>query len=95
MGAEDPRQTYRQMVGRRLRRERKDMGLSLEQAAEGIEAITGRDITGAAISSWERGETLPRLGNQFAVAQLYGRTVDDLFGHTETDADRALVETAA
>lgn len=86
--APDPGREYRDRCGRRLRWHRQQLGLSLEQAADAIEAITDKVITGAAVGMWERGENLPRIQHRFAVEELLGRPADELFGYAETDEDR-------
>ena len=52
--------------------QRRKMGLTQVEVAQQL------GVTGAAVSMWESGKTLPRLSLLPKIAALYGCTVDEL-----------------
>ena len=56
----------------RLRRFRKERGLSQESVAERL------GVSRQAMAKWERGESLPDIESCVALADLYGTTIDHL-----------------
>ena len=56
----------------RLRRLRKEIGLSQEEVAARL------GVSRQAVAKWEKGESLPDLESCVALADLYGTTVDHL-----------------
>jgi transcriptional regulator with XRE-family HTH domain len=65
---------YTRSLGERLRAVRRQLGLSLEA----VDSASGREFKDSALSSYERGDrtiSVPRLRR---LAELYGRTVDEL-----------------
>ncbi|MFC7401800.1 helix-turn-helix domain-containing protein [Citricoccus sp. GCM10030269] len=75
------------VLGRRLRHLRKKAGLTLEQAAEAV------DATGSHLSLIENGNREPRLSLLSKLAGLHGTTVEDLLA-TEAPSRRAALEIA-
>lgn len=76
-----------QKIAVRLVEYRQTAGLSQEKLAEQL------NVSRQAVSKWERGESLPDIGNIIALADLYGVTVDELLrgeaaGEETTEADR-------
>lgn len=63
-----------------LARERIGAGLSQEGLANRL------GISRQAVSKWERGESIPDLGNLIALADLYGTTVDALIRPSTSEA---------
>ena len=61
-----------QRIAARLVEYRQSAGLSQEKLAEQL------NVSRQAVSKWERGESLPDIGNIMALADLYGVTVDEL-----------------
>lgn len=59
----------------RLARERRRRGLTQEQVAEHL------GVTKAAVSKWERGASLPDMGQMPRIASLFAITLDELFGY--------------
>lgn len=59
----------------RLARERRRCGLTQEQVADHL------GVTKAAVSKWERGASLPDMGQMPRIASLFAITLDELFGY--------------
>ena len=51
--------------------------MTQEQLAEKL------NITNAAVSKWERGDSFPDITMLFPIADYFGISVDELMGHTE------------
>ena len=61
-------------VGRNIKRYRLLKGLTQEQLAERL------CVTSAAVSKWEAKNTYPDITMLFPLANVFGITVDELFG---------------
>lgn len=61
-----------QKIAARLVEYRQTAGLSQEKLAEQL------NVSRQAVSKWERGESLPDIGNIMALADLYSVTIDEL-----------------
>lgn len=62
-------------LGSRLRQARDESGLTRKWVAERLQ------ISVAAISYWERGETMPTLENLIELARIYRKSLDWLVGN--------------
>jgi transcriptional regulator with XRE-family HTH domain len=62
-------------VGRSLRAAREKTGLTQHAAATAIGSST------ASLGAWERGSATPTIHRAFALADLYGTTLDELVGY--------------
>ena len=56
-----------------LRRRRREMGMSSPELARAL------GCTAAAVSSWERGETLPSADRLPEISRILGCSIDELF----------------
>ena len=69
-------------VGKFLRELRKEKNLTQAAFAEKFSAFCGIEASGgfscAAISKWERGESLPNIQNLIDIAKFYEITVDEI-----------------
>lgn len=80
------------MLSDRIRALRKEHGYSQEQMARKLH------LTQGAISQWENGLTVPAADQLIALADVFGITVDDLFGREQQETppppalDDALVD---
>ena len=72
------------IFGEKLRKHRKNLGLTQEEAAEKI------GVSAQAVSKWEAGDCLPDLFNLKAITDLYKISADVLL-ETESDGDIAAV----
>jgi len=66
-------------IGENIKRLRRERGMTQEQLAEKL------NITNAAVSKWERGDSLPDITMLFPIADYFGISVDELMGHIERD----------
>ncbi len=64
-------------IGENIKRLRREVGMTQEQLAEKL------NVTNAAVSKWERGDSLPDITMLFPIADYFGISVDELMGHTE------------
>lgn len=80
----DANRAIRRTIGRRIRKQRTDLGLSLESVAERMTS-SGYPVSAQAIGQWERGITTPRGKNQYAIAAALGTTYRKLFDLDEAD----------
>ena len=71
----------RAWLGNRLRESRQKAGLTLEASAEALGVVR------QAISKWERGDTYPTTDRLEKAAELYGVSVDWLFGQEKRIAE--------
>lgn len=62
-------------IGENIKRLRRSRGMTQEQLAEIL------NISNAAISKWERGDSFPDITMLFPIADYFGVTVDELMGH--------------
>lgn len=69
------------MINQTLMLLRKKNGLTQEQLAEKI------GVSRQTVANWEKGENTPDISKCIALADLYGISVDDLVGHSDTAAD--------
>ncbi len=65
------------LIGQNIKRLRREKELTQEDLAEYL------NISVAAVSKWERGETYPDISLLFPLAQFFGVTLDDLMGYDE------------
>jgi transcriptional regulator with XRE-family HTH domain len=78
MGASDARDV-RRAQGRRIRRARNDADLTLVELVR-LLAERGVTVTPQAVSSWERGETSPRLWTRDILCAVLDVNPHDVFG---------------
>ena len=64
-------------IGENIRRLRREKGMTQEQLAEVL------NVTNAAVSKWERGDSLPDITMLFPIAEFFGVSVDNLMGYDE------------
>lgn len=64
-------------IGENIRRLRIERRMTQEQLAEIL------NVTNAAVSKWERGDSLPDITMLFPIADYFGVSVDALMGHEE------------
>ena len=64
-------------IGENIKRLRRERGMTQEQLAEKL------NITNAAVSKWERGDSLPDITMLFPIADYFGISVDELMGYRE------------
>ena len=62
-------------IGENIRRLRRSRGMTQEQLAEIL------NISNAAVSKWERGDSFPDITMLFPIADYFGISVDELMGH--------------
>lgn len=65
-------------LGERFRTRRQKLDLSMNEVAERIQA-QGYSITHQAIAKWERGQSMPRGINQYALARALETSHAELF----------------
>ena len=71
--------TNSETLGNKLYRLRKNAGLSQEALADKL------GVSRQAVSKWECGESLPDTDNLITVSKLFGASLDELVGNTESD----------
>jgi len=77
-------QQIKKCVGDRIREERKIWGWSQEVLAEKLyDVIDTVNVGGTAISSYERGATMPSVPVLYALAEVFHVTVDYLMGRSD------------
>ena len=64
-------------IGENIKRLRLSRKMTQEQLAEVL------NISGAAVSKWERGDSFPDITMLFPIADYFGISVDELMGHCE------------
>lgn len=64
-------------IGENIRRLRIERRMTQEQLAEIL------NVTNAAVSKWERGDSFPDITMLFPIADYFGVSVDALIGHEE------------
>ena len=64
-------------IGENIRRLRLERKMTQEQLAEVL------NVTNAAVSKWERGDSLPDITMLFPIAEFFGVSVDNLMGYDE------------
>ena len=64
-------------IGENIRRLRLERRMTQEQLAEIL------NVTNAAVSKWERGDSFPDITMLFPIADYFGVSVDALMGHEE------------
>lgn len=62
-------------IGENIRRLRRERGITQGQLAEKL------NITNAAVSKWERGDSFPDITMLFPIADYFGISIDELMGH--------------
>lgn len=62
-------------IGENIKRLRRSKGMTQEELAEIL------NISNAAVSKWERGDSLPDISMLFPLADYFGVSVDTLMGH--------------
>lgn len=60
---------------------RKKAGYTQEQLAEKI------GVSRQAVAAWEKGESTPDIAKCIALADLYGISIDDLVGHSDSSGN--------
>ena len=73
-------------IGENIKRLRRERNITQEQLAEVL------NISTAAVSKWERGETYPDITLLFPLAQYFSVSIDDLMGY---DAEKEAAEVKA
>ena len=71
--------TNSETLGNKLYRLRKNAGLSQEALADKL------GVSRQAVSKWECGESLPDTDNLITISKLFGTSLDELVGNTESD----------
>ena len=66
-------------IGENIKRLRRSRGMTQEQLADIL------NISNAAVSKWERGDSFPDITLLFPIADYFGVSVDELMGHGEKD----------
>lgn len=74
-------------VGNRIMKARKAAGLTQDELAEKIRALTGNRTTKDSVSRWERGETSPDTDNLAALASIVRRGEGFLMRGLEATAE--------
>ena len=64
-------------IGENIKRLRRSKGMTQEQLADIL------NISNAAVSKWERGDSFPDITLLFPIADYFGVSVDELMGHNE------------
>lgn len=73
-----------QIIGERIRAERKALNLTQEELAGEVAALTGDEVIGQnTISDWERGISIPPLNRIFALSKLFQCDCGYLLGDYE------------
>ncbi|MYV68253.1 XRE family transcriptional regulator [Streptomyces sp. SID2131] len=72
--------------GSGLKRARLEKNLTLEEAVEGLNAITGGATDTSSLSAWETGRRRTGLRNRRGLCMLYGRPAEFLFAHQDDHA---------
>ncbi len=72
-------------IGENIKRLRRSRGMTQEQLAEIL------NISNAAISKWERGDSFPDITMLFPIADYFGISVDQLMGHDEKGKETARI----
>jgi AbrB family looped-hinge helix DNA binding protein len=65
------------MISMNLKNLRKKSKFTQEEVADKI------GVSRQAVAKWENGETVPDINNSFALAELYGVSLDDLVRHSD------------
>ena len=76
-------------IGANIKRLRVTKSVTQEQLAEAM------NVTPAAVSKWERGETYPDITLLQPLAYYFGVTLDDLMGYDEKKVDQTIEELIA
>ena len=76
-------------IGTNVKRLRTEKGVTQEQLAEAM------NVTCAAVSKWERGETYPDITLLQPLAYYFGVTLDDLMGYDEEKVNQKIEELIA
>ncbi len=76
-------------IGENIKRLRKSKDITQEQLADAM------NISCAAVSKWERGETYPDITMLFPLAYYFGVTIDELMGYDESKINREIEELLA
>ncbi len=64
-------------IGENIKQLRRSKGMTQEQLAEIL------NISNAAVSKWERGDSFPDITMLFPIADYFGISLDELMGHNE------------
>lgn len=64
-------------IGENIKRLRRSKGMTQEELAGVL------NISNAAVSKWERGDSLPDISMLFPLADYFGVSVDTLMGHNK------------
>ena len=75
------------LIGKNIKQLRTDKGITQEQLAEAM------NVSCAAVSKWERGETYPDITMLQPLAYYFGVTLDTLMGYDEEKIRRDIEET--
>ena len=76
-------------IGANIKRLRVTKNVTQEQLAEAM------NVTPAAVSKWERGETYPDITLLQPLAYYFGVSLDDLMGYDEKKVDQTIEELIA
>ena len=71
-------------IGENIKRLRREKNITQEQLAEYL------NVSSAAVSKWERGDTLPDITLLFPLANYFSISIDDLMGYDATVAEREI-----
>ena len=64
-------------IGENIKRLRRGRGMTQAQLAKVL------NISSAAVSKWEKGDSFPDITLLFPIADYFGISVDELMGHEE------------
>jgi transcriptional regulator with XRE-family HTH domain len=84
----------RRLVPGRLAQLRLKAGMTQEDAAHGLRR-KGFKATGLSISRWERGTHEPRSNVIPALSEVYGVTIDELYGEDEEEDSETVLQRLA
>ncbi len=74
-------------IGSNIKRLRGEKGVTQEQLAEAM------NVTCAAVSKWERGETYPDITALQPLAYYFGVSLDELMGYDKEKVDEEIEHT--
>ncbi|MDY0810668.1 helix-turn-helix transcriptional regulator [Kitasatospora purpeofusca] len=76
----------------KLRRARVARNLTLEEAAERLNSITGGAADASLLSGWESGRKRTGMRNRAGLCELYGERPEDLFAHQDGERSASVLE---
>lgn len=74
-------------IGENIKKLRKEKDITQEKLAEVL------NVSVAAVSKWERGETYPDITLIFPLAHYFDVSVDDLMGYNKERIERDILDT--